>query len=110
MDRFRAERDEVPGIVVGGLRLREPAVGLLLEGCTMSGNLIASWMKNTGMLLPTMSQFPSFVYSFTAKPRTSRARSDDPLLPATVEKRRKAGVLSPARWKMSARVRSESDS
>ena len=26
-----------------------------------SGNLMASWMKNTGMLLPTMSQLPSFV-------------------------------------------------
>ena len=26
-----------------------------------SGNLIASWMKNTGMLLPTMSQLPSRV-------------------------------------------------
>ncbi len=23
--------------------------------CTKSGNLIASWMKNTGMLLPTRS-------------------------------------------------------
>ena len=27
----------------------------------MSGNLMASWMKNTGMLLPTMSQLPSWV-------------------------------------------------
>ena len=27
----------------------------------MSGNLIASWMKNTGMLLPTRSQLPSCV-------------------------------------------------
>jgi hypothetical protein len=26
-----------------------------------SGNFIASWMKNTGMLLPTRSQFPSSV-------------------------------------------------
>ena len=26
-----------------------------------SGNLIASWMKKTGMLLPTMSQLPSLV-------------------------------------------------
>ena len=26
-----------------------------------SGNLMASWMKNTGMLLPTMSQLPSLV-------------------------------------------------
>jgi hypothetical protein len=28
---------------------------------TRSGNLIASWMKNTGMLLPTRSQLPSSV-------------------------------------------------
>ena len=28
---------------------------------TRSGNLIASWMKNTGMLLPTMSKLPSSV-------------------------------------------------
>ena len=26
-----------------------------------SGNLMPSWMKNTGMLLPTRSQFPSLV-------------------------------------------------
>ena len=26
-----------------------------------SGNLIASWMKKTGMLLPTRSQFPCLV-------------------------------------------------
>ena len=26
--------------------------------CTMSGNFIASRMKNTGKLLPTRSQFP----------------------------------------------------
>jgi signal transduction histidine kinase len=46
---------------------------------------MASWMKNTGILLPTRSQLPSFVYSLTANPRTSRARSAEPLLPATVE-------------------------
>ncbi|SAJ30973.1 Uncharacterised protein [Enterobacter cloacae] len=28
---------------------------------TKSGNLIASWMKNTGMLLPTRSKLPSSV-------------------------------------------------
>jgi hypothetical protein len=28
---------------------------------TRSGNLIASWMKNTGMLLPTRSYTPSSV-------------------------------------------------
>ena len=28
---------------------------------TISGNLMPSWMKNTGMLLPTRSKFPSLV-------------------------------------------------
>ena len=28
---------------------------------TKSGNLMPSWMKNTGMLLPTRSQFPCCV-------------------------------------------------
>ena len=32
-----------------------------LTECTRSGNFIASWMKKTGMLLPTMSQLPSGV-------------------------------------------------
>jgi hypothetical protein len=46
-----------------------------LTACTKSGNLIASWMKNTGMLFPTISQLPSSVYIFTANPRTSRTVS-----------------------------------
>ena len=29
--------------------------------CTKSGNFTASWMKNTGMLLPTRSKLPSSV-------------------------------------------------
>src|ERR1700735_731540 len=61
-------------------------------------------MKKTGMLFPTISQLPCCVYSFTANPRTSRARSAEPLLPATVENRTKAGVFSPARWNRSAAV------
>jgi hypothetical protein len=32
-----------------------------LTACTRSGNFIASWMKKTGMLLPTRSQLPSSV-------------------------------------------------
>ncbi len=39
----------------------KPRSGSCLAACTMSGNLIASWMKNTGMLLPTRSQLPSRV-------------------------------------------------
>jgi hypothetical protein len=31
------------------------------RACTRSGNFMASWMKNTGMLLPTMSKLPSSV-------------------------------------------------
>ena len=32
-----------------------------LTAWMMSGNLMASWMKKTGMLLPTRSQLPSLV-------------------------------------------------
>ena len=38
-----------------------PLWGSGFRAWTRSGNLIASWMKNTGMLLPTMSKFPSSV-------------------------------------------------
>ena len=38
-----------------------PRSGACLTECTRSGNLMASWMKNTGMLLPTRSQLPSCV-------------------------------------------------
>ena len=42
------------------------ACGISRSGCglpawMMSGNLIPSWMKNTGMLLPTRSKLPSSV-------------------------------------------------
>ena len=39
----------------------KPRSGSIFTAWMMSGNLIASWMKNTGMLLPTRSQLPSFV-------------------------------------------------
>ena len=32
-----------------------------LAACTTSGNLMPSWMKNAGMLLPTRSKVPSAV-------------------------------------------------
>jgi hypothetical protein len=35
--------------------------GLGLTECTRSGNWMASWMKKTGMLLPTISKLPSSV-------------------------------------------------
>ena len=38
-----------------------PRSGSCLAAWITSGNLIASWMKNTGMLLPTRSQLPSWV-------------------------------------------------
>ena len=37
----------------------KPRSGSCLAAWIRSGNLIGSWMKNTGMLLPTMSQLPS---------------------------------------------------
>ena len=39
----------------------KPRSGSCFTAWTRSGNLIASWMKNTGMLLPTRSQLPSCV-------------------------------------------------
>ena len=38
-----------------------PRSGSCLAAWIRSGNLIGSWMKNTGMLLPTRSQLPSLV-------------------------------------------------
>lgn len=72
-----------------------------------SGNFMASWMKKTGMLFPTMSQFPSLVYSFTANPRTSRTVSALPRLPNTVEKRTKTSVSLEVSVRTGAKVRSE---
>ena len=39
----------------------KPRSGSCLAAWIMSGNLIASWMKKTGMLFPTRSQLPSLV-------------------------------------------------
>ena len=56
------QRDEVPERVVrgGGLRHARGAARASRRG-RGPGNFIASWMKNTGMLLPTRSQLPSSV-------------------------------------------------
>ena len=39
----------------------KPRSGSIFTAWTRSGNFIASWMKNTGMLLPTRSKLPSSV-------------------------------------------------
>ena len=70
--------------------------GLGLRLCTMSGNFIASRMKNTGKLLPTRSQLPSSVKNLTAKPRGSRSCSGLPPGWITVEKRTNTGVALPS--------------
>ena len=57
---------------MGRLRLREVTIRLRLDRMDEVGKLMACWMKKTGMLSPTRSEFPSFVEIFTAKPRTSR--------------------------------------
>jgi hypothetical protein len=66
--------------------------------------LIASRTKKTPRLLPTRSQLPSSVYIFTAKPRGSRAISEESRPPATVEKRMARSVRLPFSWKSLARV------
>ena len=75
-----------------------------LSAWITSGNLIASRMKNTGRLLPTRSQLPSSVRNLTAKPRGSRAASEESRPPMTVENRIVTGVLVPLRWNSLARV------
>ena len=47
--------------VVCQLRLRDLPIGMGLAGVNDVGNLMPSWMKNTGMLLPTKSKLPSSV-------------------------------------------------
>jgi hypothetical protein len=76
----------------------------------MSGNLMASRMKKTLRLLPTRSQLPSTVFSFTAKPRGSRAVSGLSFDPITVEKRTKTGVRTPVSLSTLARVYREAGS
>lgn len=66
-----------------------------------------TYIQKTGVLIPTMSQFPSSVKNFTAKPRTSRTESLVPLSPPTVEKRIKTGVWVPGFWRNLAQVRWE---
>ncbi|MCW0447874.1 hypothetical protein NB706_000708 [Xanthomonas sacchari] len=39
----------------------KPRSGSIFTAWIRSGNFNASWMKNTGMLLPTRSQLPSLV-------------------------------------------------
>jgi hypothetical protein len=39
----------------------KPRSASIFTEWTRSGNFIASWMKNTGMLLPTRSKLPSWV-------------------------------------------------
>ena len=39
----------------------KPRSGSIFTAWTRSGNFMASWMKKTGMLLPTRSQLPSSV-------------------------------------------------
>ena len=99
-------------LTVSGEKKSQTAVGSFklvagLRFCVWmkSGNFSGSRMKNTGVLLPTMSQLPSSVYSFSAKPRGSRAASALPFSPPTVENRRKHGVFLPISWNGAALVR-----
>jgi hypothetical protein len=89
------ERDEVPEGVVRRGGLREAAVGSIFTECTRSGNLIASWMKKTGMLLPTRSQLPSSGVELHREAAHVAGVSTEPAPPATVEKRTNTGVVRP---------------
>jgi hypothetical protein len=65
--------------------------------------------KKTGVLLQTISQFPSSVLSLTEKPLGSLCRSGDPLSPPTVENRAVTGDFLPF-WNSLAMQRSDKSS
>jgi hypothetical protein len=87
------------------LRLREGPVRLRLGRMDQVGELDGVLDEEHRDVVA--DEVPVALLRVESSPR-SRARrgrgQSEPLLPATVEKRTKAGVFSPARWKMSARV------
>src|ERR1700731_1599983 len=85
--------------------LRIPLRGSRLIAWLRSGKRNGSRKKNTGVLLPTMSQLPSSVYNLSAVPRISRSASAAPRSPATVEKRANIGVCLPISEKIFAFVK-----
>ena len=109
----RGLKSQVSMCIDSGVRLMKSKIrfgswrkvtGSGLSAWMTSGNLIASRMKKTGRSLPTRSQLPSSVLNLTAKPRGSRATSDESRPPMTVEKRMTTGVRLPFAWKSLARV------
>ena len=80
---------------MSSLRLGKVLVWLLLGGVNQVRKLDRVLNEKNRNVIPYNVPVPLFRVELYGKPRTSRARSAEPLLPATVEKRTNAGVFSP---------------
>ena len=81
---------------MSSLRLGKVLVWLLLGGVNQVRKLDRVLNEKNRNVIPYNVPVSLFRVELYGKPRTSRARSAEPLLPATVEKRTNAGVFSPA--------------
>ena len=104
---FRRQRYEIPEIVVRGLRLRKAAIGLLLGRVNEVRKLDGVLDEEHRDVVADDVPVAFFGIELDREAAHIAGKSAEPLFPATVEKRTKAGVFSPARWKMSARVMSD---
>jgi hypothetical protein len=89
--------NKVPKIIMRRLRLRECAIGLFFGSVDEVGKLDRVLNKKHRDIVADNVPVAFFGVELHAKSRTSRARSAEPLFPATVEKRTKAGIFSPSR-------------
>ena len=97
-------RDEVPEIVMRRLRLRKGSVGLRLHGVNDVGKLDRILDEEDRDVVADEVPVAFLGIELDGKAAHVAGEVEEPFEPATVEKRTKAGVFSPARWKMSARV------
>jgi hypothetical protein len=104
------QRDEVPEIVVRGLRLRKAAVGFLLGGVDDVGKLDRVLDEKHRDVVADEVPVAFLGIELDREAAHVERQVCGPLLPATVENRTKAGGFSPARWNRSARVMSASES
>ena len=102
--RFRRQGDEVPEIVVRRLRLRKGAVGLRLHRVDDVGKLDRVLDEEDRDVVADEVPVAFLGVELDGKAAHVAGEVERALDPATVEKRTKTGVFSPARWKMSARV------
>ena len=95
---------EVPEIVVRRRGLRKAAVGLRLHGVNDVGKLDCILDEEHRDVVADDVPVAFLGIELDGKSAHVAGKVERAFAPATVEKRTKAGVFSPARWKMSARV------